>query len=54
MTGNKVPDTDGAKPCMDLPNEFPNDVNYGWYIRKTNEILEEIAFKPKQEQLRFF
>lgn len=54
LSGNKVPDTDGAKPCMDLPVEFPTDVDYDWYVRKANDILEEIAYKPKTSQLRFF
>lgn len=54
LTGNKVPDTDGAKPCMDLPIEFPLDIDYNWYINKTNKILEEIGYNPKKEQLRFF
>lgn len=54
LTGNKVPDTEGAKPAMDLPTTFPDDIDYQWYLNKTNEILEEIAFKPKKQQLRFF
>lgn len=42
--GSRVPNTDGAKPCMDLPDSFPNDVNYEWYIDYTNRILKEIAY----------
>jgi len=42
-TGNKVPRTDGAKPCMNLPFEFPNDINYDWYIEECYKILEEIG-----------
>lgn len=48
--GNKVARTDGAKPCMDLPKEFPNDVNYDWYIEETYKILEEIGYSPKTER----
>lgn len=54
LTGNKVPDTDGAKPCMDLPKQFPDDINYKWYIDKTIEMLYEIAFLKKLEQMKFF
>ena len=50
---NKVPDTDNAQPCMELPNEFPTDINYQWYISRTNEILEDIRYYKKQEQLSF-
>lgn len=39
-----VPETEGAKPCMDLPTEFPDDVNYEWYVRRTIRILEELGF----------
>lgn len=44
---NKVNETDGAKPLMDLPDEFPNDVNYEWYIEKANTILYDIGFAKK-------
>lgn len=51
---NRVPDTEGARSLMDLPDAFPNDINYQWYLDKTNEILEEINYLPKKEQLKFF
>ncbi len=54
LSGNRVPDTDGAYPCMDLPTSFPDNLDHQWYINKTNEILEDIAYKPKKQQLRFF
>lgn len=53
-TNNKVPDSDGAKLCMDLPDQFPNDINYAWYLNKTIEILEDIAYLPKKGQMRLF
>ena len=53
-SGNKVPESEGAKPCMDLPEEFPNDVNYQWYERKTLEMLEDCAFIERPKQLKFF
>ena len=40
---NKVPSSDGAKPLMNLPDEFPNDVDYGWYIRETNSMLVDLG-----------
>ena len=46
-SGNKVPLSDGAKPCMDLPAEFPNDIDYDWYVNETYKILEDIGFSPK-------
>lgn len=39
ISGNKVGKTDGARPLMDLPEEFPNDINYDWYIAEAKEML---------------
>jgi hypothetical protein len=41
---NQVPVTDGAKPLMELPDEFPDDVDYDWYVREARQILTEIGF----------
>ena len=43
LNGNKVPNSDGAKPLMELPNEFPNDVNYDKYIQESISILRDIG-----------
>jgi hypothetical protein len=40
---NKVPASDGAKPLMQLPDEFPDDVDYGRYIDEANSILKVIG-----------
>lgn len=53
-TNNKVAGSDGAKPCLDLPLDFPSDIDYNWYIRHTKEILEDIGFTPKLKQVEFF
>lgn len=43
-SGNKVPRSDGAKPLMDLPAQFPSDVDYEWYEQETYKILKQIAY----------
>lgn len=43
MSGNKVPRSDGAKPCMELPDQFPDDIDYDWYINESVKILEQIG-----------
>lgn len=43
-TGNKVSNTSGAKPLMDLPDTFPDDIDYEWYIDKTYKMLKEIGY----------
>lgn len=53
-SNNKVPDTEGARPCMDLPNEFPSDLNYDWYIAKATEMLYDMSYLSKPQQLKFF
>lgn len=41
--GHKVPDTDGTVPCMKLPEVFPADIDYSWYINKANKVLSELG-----------
>ena len=47
-SGNKVGETDGAKPLMDLPKELPDDIDYDFYIQKAYNILRDIGFYEKQ------
>lgn len=42
-TGNNVAKSDGAMPIMTLPDEFPNDVDYAWYVREATALLAEIG-----------
>ncbi len=43
LSGNKVAETDGAWPYMDLTDALPADVDFAYYERKAQEILEEIG-----------
>lgn len=43
LTGNKVPKSDNARPCMELPAEFPHDLNFAHYEREALAILREIG-----------
>lgn len=42
--GNTVSLSYGARPCMMLPDEFPDDVDYNWYIEKAQNILRDIGY----------
>jgi hypothetical protein len=42
-SGNKVPRTDGCVPLMDLPLDFPNNVDYNWYVNETKDLLMDIG-----------
>lgn len=53
-SGHKIPDTEGAKPCMDLPENFPNDIDYQWYVEHTKKLGQECGYLSKQQQVEFF
>lgn len=42
-TNNKVPSSDGARPVLTLPDEFPDDVRYGHYVNETLKLLHDIG-----------
>jgi hypothetical protein len=46
-SGNKVPRSEGAIPLMDLPSTFPQDIDYDWYEREANRMLEDIGYAVK-------
>lgn len=51
---SKVADSDGAKPCLDLPLDFPSDIDYNWYVKHTIDILYDIGYYKKEKQIEFF
>lgn len=42
---NRVPKSAGAKPCMVLPEQFPDDVDYRYYETEAEKLLCEIGWK---------
>lgn len=46
-----VPDTEGAMPCMDLPNNFPNNIDHNWYITRASNMLYDIGYSKRVEFL---
>lgn len=48
-SGNKVPRTEAAKPLMELPDEFPADVDYAWYEIEATKILIHVGFMQPVE-----
>ncbi len=42
--GNTVSLSYGARPCMILPDEFPDDIDYAWYLAKCKNILRDIGY----------
>jgi hypothetical protein len=43
---NKVQSSDGAVPLMELPDQLPADIDYGFYIREAQSILADIGASP--------
>ena len=41
--GAKVSESDNARPLMTLPDEFPDDIDYLFYIEKANAMLKDIG-----------
>jgi hypothetical protein len=48
LNGNKVPQSEGAMPCMTLPDQFPDDIDFNWYVNEANKILKEIGYAGEQ------
>lgn len=38
---NKVPTSDGSRPVMTLPEEFPSDIDYDHYVMKANDLINK-------------
>lgn len=39
-----VPKTFGAKPLMVLPDSLPDDLDYEWYVRETEGMVQEVGY----------
>lgn len=40
---NKVPQSDGAMPCLDLPDEFPSDVDFERYVGMAQMVFKQMG-----------
>lgn len=49
--GDRVPRSEGARPIMDLPDEFPDDVDYGWYIEEAKSMLRDLGYYGQPTKL---
>lgn len=43
LNGYTVPRSEGAQALMELPDTFPTDVDYQWYVNEANQILNDIG-----------
>lgn len=43
VNGYTVPRSEGAMPLMDLPEKFPHDLDFDWYIREAEDMLNDIG-----------
>jgi len=55
VIGNKkVGESEGGKPCMELPTTFPSDVDYIRYIERANEMLSAMGYFQRLKDIAFF
>lgn len=47
---NMVAETMGSYPIMDI-RQFPKDIDFNWYIKKSHDILKEVGFYKDTTQL---
>lgn len=40
---HRVGGSDNAMPCMNLPEQLPDDIDYGFYINEAHDLLREIG-----------
>lgn len=48
-SGKQVPRSEGAKPMMDMPAQFPSDVDYEWYEREAERMLVDIGYSVRPD-----
>lgn len=53
LSGNQVSNSEGAKPLMEL-GEFPDDLNFEYYIDKAYAMLSDIGYYQRSTQPSFF
>ena len=44
LNANTVSLSYGAQPCMVLPDEFPTDIDYGWYVENCEKMLRDVGY----------
>jgi hypothetical protein len=51
--GHVVASSEGGRPCMRLPDQFPEDLDFSWYIQESYDLLDKIGyndlFNPQPE-----
>lgn len=47
--GNKVSKSDGCRPIMDLPEQFPGDIDFGYYIAEAHKLLDGVGHVRKDD-----
>jgi len=42
---NRVPNSAGCRPLMELPDMLPNDIDYDYYINEAKDLLKEVGYE---------
>lgn len=51
LSGNKVPRSDGARPCMELPASLPEDLDLDWYVREADSLIQDFGLSTTLENV---
>lgn len=43
INGYTVPRTEGASPLMEIPDSFPDDLDFDWYVLEAKDTLKQIG-----------
>lgn len=43
INGYTVPRTEGASPLMEIPDSFPDDLDFDWYVQEATDTLKQIG-----------
>jgi hypothetical protein len=52
--GNKVANSEGAAPLMDLSKELPSDLDFDFYIERAIELLFDVGYYSKTKTASLF
>ncbi len=51
VNGYKVPETDGARACLVLPDHCPSDLHRAWYVQRAQAMLDDLGATRRQGDL---
>jgi hypothetical protein len=54
LSGDNVPKSEAAQPCLRLPSSIPHDLDYNYYINEAYEALKDVGIIARPETATLF